>query len=85
MANGEVVYEAGHASEQQQQQTEKNKTVFNLLNNRYQPSPKGRSLARVSFQIGLCWSLMTLLSYVRPRTYQICTHVMAHISHYITP
>ena len=59
----------------------KNKTAFTVPNNRNRPFPKGRSLARVSCYFGPRWSLLTLLTYVRPRTYQICTHVMDHIIH----
>ena len=63
---------------------DKNKTAFTLVNDRDQPFPKGRSVVRVSFQLGPCWSLLILLSYVRPHTYQICIHVMDHISHSLT-
>ena len=59
----------------------KNKTAFTVPNNLNRPFPKGRSLARVSCYFGPRWSLLTLLTYVRPRTYQICTHVMDHIIH----
>ena len=62
----------------------KNKTAFTLVNDRDQLFPKGWSVVRVSFQLGPYWSLLILLSYVRPHTYQICIHVVDHISHSLT-
>ena len=60
------------------------KTASTPLNDLDQPFPKWRSLSMVSCQIGLWWSLLTLIFYIHTCTYQSHTHKIAFLRHSLT-